>query len=371
MKIPSFVDRLSPGLRRPVRFLIEHDNAVLFLGGFVFDMITIQRIDSWVDLAIQFFYMTVLTLLLIYQYREHRGVWTPSPRMARLWSFNVEALHFFYGGLLSSYVVLYFKSSTGARSLVFFLVLVILLFVNEMPQLRRVGYRLRLGLYSFCVVSFLTFFIPILIGRMGGWVFALAVVGAGLLVWRVAGHLANHDEDPKVAQRRLFIPAAALLALISVLYVLKLIPPVPLSVQFQGVYHNIEKADGAYKLIYEKPPLYAFWRRDSRPFHRREGDRMYYFARVFAPSRFRHQITIRWEVYEERRGEWLTSDRMAMNISGGRSQGFRGVATKDNFTAGEWRIIAETEDGRAISILHFTVEDDPGTEDRPWTSSKA
>ena len=75
MKIPAFVDRLPLGLRGPVRFLIEHDNAVLFLGGFVFDMVTIQRIDSWVDLAIQFFYMTVLTLLLIYQYREHRGVW--------------------------------------------------------------------------------------------------------------------------------------------------------------------------------------------------------------------------------------------------------------------------------------------------------
>ena len=371
MKIPAFVDRLPLRLREPVRFLIHHDNAVVFVVGFVFDMVTIQRIDSWLDLAIQFCYMVILTLLLVYQYREHRGTWAPNPKFAKIWSFNVEALHFFYGGLLSSYVVLYFKSSTGARSVVFFLVLVVLLFVNEMPQIRRVGYRLRLGLYAFCVVSFLTFFFPIVIGRMGGWIFALAVMTAAFVVWRVAGLLANHDTEPRPAQRRLFAPAAALLTLISVLYVLKLIPPVPLSVQFQGVYHNIERVGGAYTLTYEKPPFYAFWRRDSRPFHRRTGDRLCYFARVFAPSRFHHEITIRWDIFDERRGEWLTSDRMAMAISGGRAEGFRGVATKDNFTAGKWRVTSETEDGRAISVLHFTVEDDPGTGERPWNSSKA
>src|SRR5262245_36949264 len=167
MNVPAFVDRLPPRYRDTLRFIFIHDNAFVFVGGFVFDMLTIQRIDSWTDIAIQFLYLSSLTLLLIYQYREHQQVWTPPARLARVWHFNVEALHFFYGGLLSSYVVLYFKSSTGARSIVFFLVLVILLFMNEMPQVRRVGYRLRLGLYAFCVLSFLNFFFPIIIGRMG------------------------------------------------------------------------------------------------------------------------------------------------------------------------------------------------------------
>lgn len=365
------LDRLPPKVRQLVRFLLHHDNAVVFVVGFCFDMVTMRRIDSWLDLAIQSLYLAILTFLLVHQYREHRGAWSPPARWARLWSFNVEALHFFYGGLLSSYVVLYFKSSTGARSVVFFLVLVVLMFVNEMPQIRRVGYRLRLGLYAFCLVSFFNFFIPILIGRIGGWVFSLAVAATAAVVWRVAGLLADHDEQPPSGRRRLFAPAAALLALISFLYAFKLIPPVPLSVQFQGIYHDVERTRNGYDLIYEKPPFFAFWRRDSRPFHRRPGDRLFYFARIFAPSRFHHQITVRWEELDERNGGWRTQDSVPLAITGGRAEGFRGFVSKENFSPGHWRVIAETEDGRAIGILSFVIDDDPGTAERIWAHSRA
>jgi hypothetical protein len=371
MTPPAFINRLPPALAAVLRYAFVHDNAAIFLAGFVFDMITITRIDSWTDILIQFVYLAGLTLLLVYQYREHRGVWVPSPRVARLWKFNVEVLHFFYGGLLSSYVVLYFKSATGARSLVFFLVLVMLLFLNEMPQVRRVGHRLRLGLYAFCVVSFLNFFIPIIIGRMGGWVFALTLLVAGWLVWKVAGLLGKSDENPRATQKRLFIPAGALLTLIGGLYLFKLIPPVPLSVQFQGIYHDVRRQGDRYELVYERAPFYAPWRRDSRPYRRRDGDRLVYFARIYAPTRFRHQITIRWQFYDERRKTWQTSDRVPMSISGGRSEGFRGVAAKSNFEPGRWRVVVETEDGRAIGMLTFRVEHDARVKVRRWAGVRA
>jgi hypothetical protein len=371
MNAPAFVNRLPPGPSQVVRYLFEHDNAVIFVAGFLFDMITITRIDSWVDITIQFFYLAFLSLLLVYQYRESKGVWTPSPFVARIWRFNVEILHFFYGGLLSSYVVLYFKSATGARSVVFFLVLLLLLFLNEMPQVRRVGHRLRLGLYAFCVVSFLNFFFPILVGRMGAWVFVLAVICAGWIVWKVAGILGKSDASPKQTQKRLFIPAAALLALISILYFMRLIPPVPLSVQFQGIYHDIRRQGGRYELVYERAPFYAPWRRDSRPYRRREGDRVFYFARIYAPSRFRHQITIRWDLYDPVRKVWRTSDRMNMAIAGGRAEGFRGVAAKDNFGPGKWRVVVETEDGRAIARLTFNVQSDGRVKERRWAGVRA
>ncbi len=359
MDMKSFAKRLH-----------HHANELMFVGGFIFDYLTIRRIDALADIGMQLLYLSIVTAFLIWQYRELRVGWTPPAFLAKWWHYNVEALHFCYGGLLSSYVVLYFQSSTGARPLVFFLFLVVLLFLNEMPQVRRAGHRMRLGLYAFCVLSFMNFFIPIIIGRMGGWVFALALLVTTGVVWRVADWLAAFDENRAQSRQRLFAPAGAVIAIIGALYVLRLIPPVPLSVQFQGLYHDVQRVNGRYELIYERPSTLDFWRHDSRPFRARPGDRLCYFARVFAPSRFRHQVIIRWELRDPVRKTWQTSDRIPLYILGGRAEGFRGVAIKSNFVPGRWRVTAETDDERPISILTFDVILDEGTDERRWKTTR-
>jgi hypothetical protein len=279
----------------------------------------------------------------------------------------VDALHFFYGGLLSAYVVLYFRSTSGLRALAFFALLVGLMFLNEMPQIRRAGHRLRLGLYAFCVLSFLNYFVPILIGRMGGFVFLLALLLSLGVVWLVAGRLAAFETDRATARVRLFVPAAVVCGLIAVLYGLKLIPPVPLSVQFQGVYHEVRRESGGFTLVYERPSFWTFWRRDSRPFRRRPGDHVWYFVRVYAPAAFTHPLFTRWEVRDASSGTWRTTDRIPISVvRGGRAEGYRTFAEKSNFQAGQWRVTAETEDGRAIASLTFRVEDDSRSEERQW-----
>lgn len=337
----------------------------MFAAGFLFDLATMRRIDAWTDLAIQLFYLAALTTMLIYQHREARGQWKPPAGIGRPWAHNVEVLHFFYGGLLSAYVVLYLKSSTRARPLVFFLLLVALMFVNEMPQVRRAGYRLRLGLYAFCVVSFLNYFVPVLIGRMSGWVFLLALAVSTGVVWLVADRLAAKEADRQAVRARLFTPALAVCLVLGGLYVFRLIPPVPLSVQFQGIYHDVRREDGAFLLTYEKPPLHLFWRHDSRPFRRRPGDRLHYFVRVFAPTRFRHEVFARWE-HRDAAGGWRTRDRIRLPVVGGRAEGFRAYAMKANFEPGRWRVTAETEDGRAMAALAFTVKEDEAAGERRW-----
>jgi hypothetical protein len=364
----AFADRLPPLAARIFELARRYHNVVLFAAGFLFDVLTIRRIDAWTDLAIQLSYLAALTTLLIFQHREARGQWGPPARIEWAWTYNVEVLHFFYGGLLSAYVVLYLKSSTGARPLVFFLLLVLLMFLNEMPEVRRAGYRLRLGLYAFCVISFLNYFVPILIGRMSGWVFLLALAISAGVVWLVADRLTAKEAQAqrKALRTRLFTPALAVCVLIGVLYVLRLIPPVPLSVQFQGIFHDVRREnDGSFVLTYEKPPLHLFWRHESRPFRSRPGDRVHYFVRVFAPTRFQHEVFARWERDDES-GGWKTRDRIRLPIVGGRAQGFRAYAVKSNFEPGRWRVIAETADGRAMAALTFTVEEDTAATERAW-----
>jgi hypothetical protein len=398
-------------MRNVFEFLRRHSAPAMFTAGFLFDFFTMQRIDAWLDLAIQLAYLVGLTGLLVFQSREAgnaswgptasaeasarswgpaafaeasaprasarswgpalAGSWVPGRIVGRVWRYNVEALHFLYGGLLSAYVVLYFRSSTGARPALFLALLVGVMGLNEVPRIRRAGYSLRLGLYGFCVLSFLIYFFPIVLGRIDGWVFLLSLLSSAAVVWQVSRWLAAPNADRSADRQRLCAPAAGVLLFIAVLYFLRLIPPVPLSVQFQGIYHDIRREDGGYTLVYQEPPPWVFWRRDSRTFARREGDRLHYFARVFAPTGFEHRVIIRWEMLDPSSDTWTTTDRVPLDVVGGRAEGFRGFAVKSNVTAGRWRVTAETDDGRAIATLSFRVEDDAGTDEREWKTLRA
>ena len=353
------------------QFLRRHSTPATFVAGFLFDFFTMQRIDAWADLAFQLGYLAALTLILVYQHRELTARWTPGRLASGLWRYNLEALHFVYGGLLSAYVVLYVRSSTSARPAVFLVLLVAVMVINEVPRVRGAGYRLRIGLYGFCVLSFLTYFIPILLGRIGWWVFLLSVLAAAAVVWQITGWLAGPGDGRRLERVRLFAPAGVVMVAITVLYFLRLIPPVPLSVQFQGIYHDVRRDAGSYTLVYPQPPFWAPWRRDSRPFERRDGDRLHYFARVFAPAGFEHRVIIRWEVLDPRVDTWMTTDRIPLAVVGGRAEGFRGIAVKANFTPGQWRVTAETDDGRAIATLSFEVEDDADASERQWRTIDA
>jgi hypothetical protein len=246
--------------------------------------------------------------------------------------------------------------------------------INEVPRARNAGYRMRVALYAFCVLSFLSYFIPIIVGRINQWIFLLSLLLSlllsGAIVWRMTRWL-EPDADRVAERRKMLVPAAGVLVFIGALYVLRLIPPVPLSVQFQGIYHDVRRDSRGYSLIYADPPSGARWRRDSRPFERRAGDRLHYFVRVFAPSGFRHSVVIRWDVFDPARGSWMTTDRVLIEVVGGREDGFRGWVMKSNFMPGRWRVTAETEDGRGLATLTFRVEEDTSTRERRWKTLSA
>jgi hypothetical protein len=344
----------------------RYGNVAFFVGGFIFDSLTLVRIDSTLDLALQAAYLAGITLLVVLQARVEHGRWTPPSRLKSLWHYESEVLHFFYGGLLSAYVIFYFKSATASKSLIFFGLVVVLMFANEMPQVRRAGASMRLGLYAFCVLSFLNYLIPVLAGRMGVWTFALAILLTALIAFCLVRHLANYDPAPKIARLRLGWAPALVLGLLTTFYALHWIPPVPLSLQYSGVFHAVNVENGHYQLIYRKPPWYRFWRRQDQPFLARPGDRIVNFVRIFAPRRFRHQVYLRWLMRDPRTQTWKTQDRIPLPIYGGRDAGFRGYATKGNFVPGQWRVEAETEDERTLGWVAFEVIADRETDLPEW-----
>ncbi|MFK7930741.1 MAG: hypothetical protein AB8H79_21340 [Myxococcota bacterium] len=138
---------------------------VLFAGGFVWDALTLDRIDRWTDNALLGSYLVMLGVAMVL---DHRAQQERLPKVLLKWPWLYGlAVHFFFGGLFSAYVVYYLKSATLGRTLGFLVLLAGMLVANEFLQRWVRGSFLRLHLFLLCGFSFLLFWIPVATGIMG------------------------------------------------------------------------------------------------------------------------------------------------------------------------------------------------------------
>jgi hypothetical protein len=213
-----------------------------------------------------------------------------------------------------------------------------------------------------CVFCFFSMMVPILLGHVGRVPFFLSLFLTGLSLWGFYRALRGRV-GTVILRRRLLAPGAIVAVAFTVFYLVGWIPPVPLSALKMGIYHRAEKVGDTYKLYHERP-WWKVWRTGDQDFRAEPGDKIVFFVSVFSPARFEDSVYLRWAEYNPRRG-WMGTDRIPMAVRGGRRGGYRGTATKANFTPGEWRVSVETSDEREIGRMYFRVEaasPEPGVE---------
>jgi hypothetical protein len=108
--------------------------------------------------------------------------------------------------------------------------------------------------------------------------------------------------------------------------------------------------------------------RNSGVFYSGDGIPVYCFVRIYAPTQFQHKIFLTWLWYDETLQRFTPQDRIPIQITGGREEGFRGTAYKSNYKPGNWKIEIETEDFRPLGILKFRILPGPAPSD--WDLSK-
>jgi len=341
----------------------QQESIAFFAGGFLFDAVMVGRIDETPLLVQQAAYLVVTGLLLGAMLRVELLHLEPPGWLRRPWRYVEHAMHFMLGTLLNAFSLFYVKSGSGVTAVLFLVLISILLLVNEHPRFHRLGPVVLFGLYSFSLTSYLAYLLPVLLGHLRGWMF-FAASGLSLLpILLLARLMARWGEERRRAFRRAVGPAIGVQALLLILFVLHLVPPVPLSVRSLGVWHRVEREGAEFTLSRLPRSRWAEpWRKDEQVFLARPGDRVFVFTRVFAPHNFRDQVRVRWAKRE--RGAWSESDAIPLRIVGGREEGFGGYAYKQNWSPGEWRVAIETEDGREIGRTRFEIRPDPETTER-------
>lgn len=350
---------------RAKTFYNEHEpacNAGLFVAGFLFDILAVGRIDRLHNIIHQAVYLSLCAFFNGLELRETCGGFTPPARFKTAWRYHEGATHFMLGTLLNIYTLFYFKSASLGVSLLFLAVLASLIAVNELKPFKRSGTLLRMGLFSLCLVSYFTYLVPTLAGRLGSALFlgsiACASVCAAALAWWLKASLPG--QWPAVRGHAVY-PFAAVASLFTVLYFAKVIPPVPLSLSEIGVYHGVSRRGDSFELV-TMLPRWKFWQRGEQTFLARPGDAVYCWAVVFAPTDFRERLAVRWR-FRGRDG-WGEPDTIPLLIAGGRDGGWRGFTSKANYRPGRWRVEIITSDGRELGRIDLTIVADESIEPR-------
>jgi hypothetical protein len=335
----------------------RHTGIALFALGFVWDSLTMTRVDNWLDNIILLFYLAFIAAMIIFTLRRQCGQATPG-WIQKLESRFLWAMQFCFGGLFSSYVIFYSQSASFTRTQFFFLILVLLWIGNEFLEQRLKNPVLLAVLYCFCLFSFLAFFLPVILARVNAWIFLLA--GCFSLVISLGVFSIGLLPEPGEWRKRMTPVAASIFATflsLNMLYFADLIPPVPLALKSAGIYHQVTKTSEGYLVKYVPPSMPRFWRKWDDPFNFSPGEIVYCYTAVFAPGKVRVPVRHIWS--RKTPDGWVRTDSIGFPISGGRDGGYRGYTAKSGMTPGKWRVEVETEGGRTLGRIDFAVVPSP------------
>jgi hypothetical protein len=357
----KLVDKAKDKIYDSRAFIQKHQRLIPFLSffaGFTWDSITITRIDAVSDNLIIGLYLILLGFLIILTlYSEQNRLEKPLLMKYSHWYPN--GIQFFLGGLFSAYVVFYFKSASFTKTAIFLGLLVLLLVANEFLKNKLTNTYLLISLYFLAAFSFFIFFIPVISGYMNVFTFTAGSLIGLALPFFILSYLFRKN---LIASKKHYHKHLGLVGGIFVLMILfhwlNLIPPVPLAMKYAGIYHHASKdaTENIYVLKFEKPAWYQIFKNDDSEFHYQEGDTVFCFASVFAPTQLTKKIAHKWQYYSERDEEWIITDRTAYRLTGGRDGGYRGYTFKKNVEMGEWRVDIVTEEDQILGRIKFSIE---------------
>jgi len=330
---------------------------IALVSGFLADnFILLKRVDLLQTNLILLFYLVLAALGIVLIHFIETGK-MHNQRIVRASPLILIAMQFAFGGLFSGYLSLYSRSASLAVSWIFVLIIAVLLIGNERFTRLYARFVFQISLYFTVLFSFLIFFLPVILHRIGPLMF---VISGLLSLFIIVLFLWLLDRlVPEVVRKDLPL-ATGIITLIfcifNILYFSNTIPPLPLALKNAGVYHSVvRKSGGEYQLLGERVPWYASYLQYNTIYHATTGEGVYVYSAIFAPSGLSTTILHQWQQYDDAASTWVTTSTLRFAIVGGRDEGYRGYSFKSVPTPGAWRVNVITEYGQLIGRISFTI----------------
>ena len=333
----------------------RHLSAFAMIAGFIADNLLFKRIDL-LQTQIVFAAYTVVCFIsipLLHWIRVHDYT-NRASTIAR--SFLPFVTQFALGGFWSGFVIFYGRSADFGISWPFLLFLFLVLLANEYFHQYHDRLVFTSILFFFALYSYAIFAVPIYTGTIGTLTFLESgAVAVGLFaVFTILLHNLARERF-LIDLARIRAGALAVLVLMNVFYFTNILPPLPLSIQAAGIYHNVWRVPGAYVATSESEPWSIPFLGFPPTLHVALGESIFAYSSVFAPTTLTTTIVHRWQWYDPVKKQWIVKATIAYPIVGGRDGGYRGYSAVPITSIGEWRVDIETSDGRRITRLPFRV----------------
>lgn len=334
---------------------------VVLLLGFFLDFLTLQRVDRLFDNLILITHLFILgtTIALLFAKDTNFGQRFGILRHAQ----KIEYVMLFsFGAVFSGSIIFYSKSASIGSSWPFLLVLLILMLGTEFQKKYFQRLVFQINFYFIAIFSYLIILIPVLKRQMGPEIFLISgVISLFLISFYFLVLYAIDGRRLQQYLKKLIFGILSLFALFNFLYFTNIIPPIPLSLKFSGVYHSVFRVSNTnYVAVYEPGIWWNVLNKRSRVVNRKNGEPVYVFSSVFAPTRLDTKIYHQWQYFDPIKYKWIDSTKIELDIVGGREGGFRGYSLKRNLENGKWRVLIETERGQRLGQIKFKIQTKTG-----------
>ncbi|MEQ8242444.1 DUF2914 domain-containing protein [Fulvivirga sp.] len=328
-----------------------------FIVGFIFDTLTLGRIDGWYVMIVLCLHMLLLTATLFAFNLIDDGKWK-NTWIDKYQDYFPLAIQFFFGSLSSAYVIYFSRSVSLSRAASFLVILLILLFANETLKKRISNKYLQFSVYAFISFTFSSFMIPVFIKEMNNIVFIIsgAISLACSLFLITSIYKTSPSTRAEIHLGKMTGMVLLIYVLINTFYFFKLIPPVPLALENGLVAHDIRLENNRYIIDYEEEESLIFWRDHKFEFSHNPDDNVYVFSSIFAPTELKKSIFHRWKWYNKNTNDWELVEDIGYVIEGGRDGGYRGYTFKKNVKPGLWKVEVITEEEMILGVIDFEIK---------------